>query len=90
MEVGRPGMERTIGRKLEEENLEKGETYWSRFFFQRIMVPPFALDLTRGSSGSFRSSELRKEEYSPLKRFIANCWSHWKSWGSLKKTRSGE
>jgi hypothetical protein len=78
-----------IGRKL-EEGLASIDTYWSSSFFQRVIVPPFADRLMSGSSGSKMSSELNVEQYSPRKSCISSCWSHWKSIGSLKKTKSGE
>ena len=88
MEVLWPGIFRIIGRKavvLVVTTSIKG----SRFFCHRAAVPPYALLFMRGSSGSFRSAELRCQQYSPSKYW--NTWlaSHWYSWGSLKKTRLG-
>ena len=54
------------------------------------MVPPFDLFLTRGSSGSAISSELRVWQYSPLKMSVALCLSNWKRRTSLRKMKSGE
>ena len=53
------------------------------------MVPPFAR-LSRGSSGSRMSSELKTEEYSPLNKDVSSSRSHWNNIGSLRKTKSGE
>ena len=76
------------GRKLEETVVQR-LTYWSRLDFHIAMVPPFAR-LSRGSSGSKMSSELKAEEYSPLNKDVSSSRSHWNSMGSLRKTKSGE
>ena len=61
---GQYGGSNISGRK-EEENTGWIEIYGSCSIFHKDMVPPFAFDFVRGSSGSYLSSELREHLYSP-------------------------
>ena len=65
-------------------------TYGSCWIFHKARVPPMALDLTWGSSGSYLSAELREHLYSPCKGFIARSKSHANICGSLRKMKSGK
>ena len=75
------------GRKADEDT---GciETKGSCSSFHMAKVPPCALDLTSGSSGSYLSSELSAHLYSPWKGFIASSRSFANIWGSLRKIKS--
>ena len=65
--------------------LTKGSSY----FLQRIIVPPFALLLSKGRSGSEISSEFREKQYSCSIYCTIEGRSHWKTCGSLKNTKEG-
>ena len=90
MDVMLSGGESTRGRKAGETSSVQMETNRSKCFFQRTIVPPCVLDLSRGRAGSIESSEWSVAKYSPLISSRASSLSHWNSIGSLSKTRSGE
>ena len=62
----------------------------SKDFFQRIMVPPTALDDVIAKSGSSFSTLFSSQLYSPLKVDIQYGRSDVKICGSERNTRSGE
>ena len=90
MDVMLSGWQSTRGRKAGETSSVQMETNRSKCFFQRTIVPPCVLDLSRGRAGSIESSEWSVAKYSPLISSRASSLSHWNSIGSLSKTRSGE
>ena len=53
------------------------------------MVPPCALDVMSGSSGSVRSDEFRARQYLSAKTSVERLRSLWKIWGSLRKMKDG-
>ena len=61
---GEKGGSNIKGRKADEETGWM-DTKGSCSTFHKANVPPCALDLTRGSSGSNLSAELREQKYSP-------------------------
>ena len=65
-DTGDPGGLKIIGRKLDEV------TWWtvinlSSDFFHITITPPTALDLVIAKTGSYFSSVLNSQEYSPWK-----------------------
>ena len=64
-------------------------TKGSRDLLHRVSVPPCALDLVRGRSGSNRSSEFSEQQYSESRRVMEIFMSHWKSHGSDKNISDG-
>ena len=57
--------------------------------FMTYFRSPWALDLTRASSGSNLSAELREHRYSPQRGLIASSRSLKYICGSLRKIKSG-
>ena len=88
MEVWWPGSSRTIGKMLVEDTFITVMKA-SKDLFQRVSVPPCALDLVRGRSGSNKSSELSEQQYSESRRVMEIFKSHWKSHGSDKNISDG-
>ena len=60
----------------------------SRLLLQSTNIPPWALFEVIARSLSYKSSELRLEQYSELKIVVAVARSDWKSHGSEMKRRS--
>ena len=65
------------------------EIWGSSDFFHNTRVPPFALDLIMGSSGSNLSCEEREYSYAEAIGRITRSMSQEYIWGSLRKMRSG-
>ena len=85
-EVWRPGFLKMMGRKavvLVDITSMKGSSSLSHM----MRVPPMALLLIMGSSGSRELWEFNWQQYSPCKYWKTWLVSHWYSWGSLRHTK---